>query len=70
MLQGDSILLYNINDAHILQFSNIHSNITAIEQIDEQHFFIATELGVRYVKLENGIWRLFLLKHWIIFMRK
>ena len=52
----DSILLYNINDAHILQFSNIlHSNITAIEQIDEQHFFIATELGVRYVKLENGI---------------
>ena len=52
----DSILLYSINDAHILQFSNIlHSNITAIEQIDEQHFFIATELGVRYVKLENGI---------------
>lgn len=52
----DSILLYNIKDAHILQFPNVlHSSITAIEQIDEQHFFIATETGVRYAKLENGI---------------
>ena len=52
----DSISLYNIKDAHILQFSNmLHSNITAIEQVDDHHFFIATEVGVRYVKLENGI---------------
>ena len=33
----------------------LHSNITAIEQVDDHHFFIATEVGVRYVKLENGI---------------
>lgn len=31
----DSISLYNIKDAHILQFSNmLHSNITAIEQVE------------------------------------
>ena len=55
LCRKDSILLYNIKDAHILQFSNIlHSNITAIEQVDENHFYIATEVGVRYVKLENG----------------
>ena len=34
-----------------VQFPNIlHSNITAIEQIDDNHFFIATETGVRYAK--------------------
>lgn len=55
LCRKDSILLYNIKDAYILQFSNIlHSNITAIEQVDENHFYIATEVGVRYVKLENG----------------
>lgn len=51
-----SILLYNAKDGQIIQFSNaLHSNITAIEQVDEQHFFIATETGVRYTKLENGV---------------
>lgn len=51
-----SILLYNIKDAQIHQFSNaLHSNITSIEQVDEHHFFIATETGVRYTKLENGV---------------
>ncbi|WP_294555305.1 two-component regulator propeller domain-containing protein [uncultured Bacteroides sp.] len=50
-----SILLYNAGDARIVQFPNIlHSNITAITQVDEHHFFIATETGIRYVKLENG----------------
>ena len=49
-------MLYNIKDAHIVRFPNVlHSSITAIEQVDEHHFFIATETGVRYVKLENGI---------------
>ena len=52
----DTVLLYNIKDAHIVRFPNVlHSSITAIEQVDEHHFFIATETGVRYVKLENGI---------------
>ena len=51
-----SILLYNTENAQILQFTNIlHSNITAIEQVDDHHFFISTETGVRYLKLENGI---------------
>lgn len=51
-----SILLYNAKDGQIIQFPNVfHSNITAIEQVDEQHFFIATETGVRYTKLENGV---------------
>lgn len=50
-----SILLYNAGDARIVQFPNIlHSNITAITQVDEHHFFIATETGIRYVRLENG----------------
>lgn len=52
---NDSILLYNIWDGHVLQFPNIlHNNITAIEQVDDDHFFIATETGIRFVKLENG----------------
>ena len=50
-----SILLYNAGDARIVQFPNIlHSNITAITQVDEHHFFIATETGIRYARLENG----------------
>lgn len=50
-----SILLYNTENARIIQFPNIlYSNITAITQVDERHFFIATETGVRYAKLENG----------------
>lgn len=51
----DSIILYNTNDAHIQRFSNaFNAGITAIEQIDSDHFFIATEIGVRYVQLKNG----------------
>lgn len=51
----DSILLYNINDANTLQFPNLfHADITAMEQIDDDHFFIATEIGVRYARLEKG----------------
>lgn len=50
-----SILLYNIKDSRKLQFPNVlNSNIMAIEQVDERQFFIATETGVRYTKLENG----------------
>lgn len=51
----DSIILYNIGDEHTIGFPNaFHAGITAIEQIDDNHFFIATEIGVRYARLENG----------------
>lgn len=51
----DSILRYNISDAHTSGFPNVfHVGITAIEQIDDDHFFVATEIGVRYARLENG----------------
>lgn len=51
----DSISLYNIKEGNMVQFHNPMKNaITAIEQIDDQHFFISTEMGIRYLKLENG----------------
>lgn len=56
LCRKDTVLLYNIKDARIFQFPNVlHSSITAIEQVDEHHFFIATETGVRYVKQENNV---------------
>lgn len=56
LCRKDTILFYNIKDTRILQFPNIfHTSITAIEQVDERHFFIATETGVRYVKMENNV---------------
>lgn len=40
-----SILLYNTENAQILQFTNIlHSNITAIEQVDDHHFLYQRRL--------------------------
>lgn len=55
----DSILLYNIKDGHVHQYVNVLQNsITAIEQVDDNHFFIATEAGVHYAKLENNILQL------------
>lgn len=51
----DSISLYNIKERNMIQFHNPMKNaITAIEQIDDHHFFISTEMGIRYLKLENG----------------
>lgn len=56
LCRKDSISLYNIKSARILSLSNIlHSNITDIEQVDERHFYIATEIGVQYVKLEDNV---------------
>ncbi|MEY8687819.1 two-component regulator propeller domain-containing protein [Bacteroides sp. AN502(2024)] len=56
LCRKDTVLLYDIRDAHIFKFPNVlHSNIKAIEQVDEHYFFIATETGVRYVKLENNV---------------
>lgn len=52
----DTIVLYNVYSERIVQLRNIfHSNITSIEQIDDNHFFIATETGISYTKLENGL---------------
>lgn len=54
LCRKDSISLYNIKDSHIIHLPNIlNNNITAIEQVDDKHFFIATETGLRFVKLEN-----------------
>lgn len=51
----DSISLYNIKDRNTIQLLNpMQNTITAIEQIDDDHFFIATEMGIRYLKLENN----------------
>lgn len=51
----DSISLYNIKEGNMIQFHNPMKNaITAIEQIDDHHFFISTEMGIRYLRLENG----------------
>ena len=49
-----SITLYNTVNKQALLLPNIlKSNITDIEQADDNHFFIATEKGIRYVKLGN-----------------
>ena len=31
----------------------LEDNITVVEQADDTHFFIATEMGVRYTQFEN-----------------
>lgn len=50
-----NITLYNTLNAHITQLPNIFgSNITVIAQVDNSHFFIATEIGIRYVKLKDN----------------
>ena len=49
-----SIVLYDTQTGETHQMPNeLKSNITSIEQVDDNHFFIATETGVRYVKFEN-----------------
>ncbi|WP_294476261.1 ATP-binding protein [uncultured Bacteroides sp.] len=56
LCRRDSISLYNIIDNRVIQFPNIlNNNITAIEQVDDKHFFISTETGLRYVSLENDM---------------
>lgn len=50
-----SIILYDIRTGKTSQISNeLKSSITSIEQVDNDHFFVATGKGVRHVKLENG----------------
>ena len=47
----DSILLYNTETTQTTQFPNVlDDDITVVEQTDDTHFFIATEMGVRYTQ--------------------
>ena len=55
LCSNDSILLYNTETAQTLQFPNVlDENITVVEQADDTHFFVATEMGVRYTQLNKG----------------
>lgn len=50
----DSILLYNTKTTQVMRLPNLlEDNITVVEQADDTHFFIATEMGVRYTQFEN-----------------
>ena len=50
----DSILLYNTKTTQVMWLPNLlEDNITVVEQADDTHFFIATEMGVRYTQFEN-----------------
>lgn len=43
----DSILLYNTKTTQVMRLPNLlEDNITVVEQADDTHFFIATEMGV------------------------
>lgn len=49
-----SIALYDTQTGEVHQMSNeLKSSITSIEQVDNNHFFMGTDKGLRYVKLEN-----------------
>ena len=51
----DTIFLYNTETQQVTHIKNdISEEITDIEQIDESHFFIGTEMGIHYAKLENN----------------
>nr|WP_044654235.1 two-component regulator propeller domain-containing protein [Bacteroides acidifaciens] len=50
----ETIFLYNTATAQVCPIRNeIKEEITDIEQIDESHYFIGTEMGIHYAKLEN-----------------
>ena len=49
-----SIILYDTKTGETHQMPNeLKRSITSIEQIDNNHFFMGTSKGARYVKLEN-----------------
>lgn len=54
-LCGDTaIYLYNTQTQESLELKNhISETITTVEQVDETHFFIGTEAGVRYAEVKN-----------------
>lgn len=49
------IYLYDTKSKKATNIENkIRENITSIEQIDDTHFFIGTELGIHHAELKNG----------------
>lgn len=51
----ETIILYNTKTQKVTLIKNkINEAITDIEQIDETHFFIGTEMGIHHAQLENG----------------
>lgn len=51
----ETIFLYNTETGQVYSIKNaIKEEITSIEQINESHFFIGTEMGIHYAKLENN----------------
>ena len=55
----DTIFLYNTDTKQVTHIKNdISEEITDIEQIDESHFFIGTEMGIHYAQLENNALKL------------
>lgn len=51
----ETIFLYNTATGEICHIKNdIEGEITDMEQIDETHFYIGTEMGIHYAKLENN----------------
>lgn len=50
----DSISLYDVEGERLHTIPNLlRSNITMMEQVDDTHFFIATEHGIRYTELQD-----------------
>ena len=50
-----SLFLYNTRSKKIVQLkNNIKEAITDIEQIDNTHFFIGTEMGIHYAELKEN----------------
>lgn len=50
----DSILLYDTETSQVTHLPNLlEDDITVVEQADDTHFFIATEMGVRYTQFEK-----------------
>ena len=51
----ETIFLFDTTTGEICHIKNdIEGEITDMEQIDETHFYIGTELGIHYAKLENN----------------
>ena len=51
-----NIYLYNsLTKATVVIKNEINESITDIEQIDETHYFIGTDVGVHYAELKNNV---------------
>lgn len=51
----DILHLYNSKSQKVIQIQNkLGETISDIEQIDETHFFIGTEMGIHYAELKNN----------------